>query len=197
MASIVLLTLIFTRIPDENENVFEDKNQTLFRNEAADVEDSLLFAVYAIAIIVGVLLIANIQTFYRCIKSLVFSHRKHLQTAVAKLDLVKSEGYLQAVKSEVQLMVSMSKALDAFTGCQTRLVVVVDGLDSCEQARVLSVLDAVHMLFSDEGSPFIILLAIDPHVISKAIELNIHQVRSKMSCNHSQANFYVFLSDLP
>ena len=31
------------------------------------------------------------------------------------------------------------------------------------------------MLFSDEGSPFIILLAIDPHVITKAIELNIHQ----------------------
>ena len=32
------------------------------------------------------------------------------------------------------------------------------------------------MLFSDEGAPFIILLAIDPHVITKAIELNIHQV---------------------
>ena len=31
------------------------------------------------------------------------------------------------------------------------------------------------MLFSDEGSPFIILLAIDPHVITKAIELNISQ----------------------
>lgn len=179
MASIVLLTLVLTRVPKDSDNVFDDKNQTMFRNddEAANVEDSLIFAVYAIAIIVGVLLIANMQTFYRCIKALVFSHRKHLQTAVAKLDLVKSEGYLQAVKSEVQLMVSMSKALDAFTGCQTRLVVVVDGLDSCEQARVLSVLDAVHMLFSDEGSPFIILLAIDPHVISKAIELNIHQVK--------------------
>ena len=44
---------------------------------------------------------------------------------------------------------------------------------------MLSILDAVHMLFSDEGNPFIILLAIDPHVITKAIELNIHQVRSK------------------
>ena len=63
-----------------------------------------------------------------------------------------------------------------FPGTQTRLVVVVDGLDSCEQSKVLSVLDAVHMLFSDEGSPFIILLAIDPHVVSKAVEINIHQV---------------------
>ena len=67
---------------------------------------------------------------------------------------------------------------------QTRLVVVVDGLDSCEQSKVLSVLDAVHMLFSDEGSPFIILLAIDPHVVSKAVEINIHQVCSMLCQFH-------------
>ena len=137
--------------------------------------NNLLFAFYTMALIVGLILISNIQSCYHLIKSLVFSHRRHLQSAISKLDLVNSEGYLQAVKSEVQLIVNMSKTLDAFTGCQTRLVVVVDGLDSCEQGRVLSVLDSVHILFSDEGSPFIILLAIDPHVIIKAIEINIHQ----------------------
>ena len=40
-------------------------------------------------------LVANIYTIASCIQALVFSHRKHLQRAVAKLDLVKSEGYLQ------------------------------------------------------------------------------------------------------
>jgi KAP family P-loop domain len=59
------------------------------------------------------------------------------------------------------------KCLDSFTGQQTRLVVIVDGLDSCEQDKVLLVLDAVHMLFSDTTSPFIVILAIDPHIISK------------------------------
>ena len=52
---------------------------------------------------------------------------------------------------------------------------VVDGLDSVEQRKVLSVLDTVQTLFSDPGSPFIIVLAIDPHVIIKAIELNLNQ----------------------
>ena len=52
---------------------------------------------------------------------------------------------------------------------------MVDGLDSVEQRKVLSVLDTVHTLFSDPGSPFIIVLAIDPHVIIKAIELNLNQ----------------------
>jgi len=59
------------------------------------------------------------------------------------------------------------KCLDSFTSQQTRLVIIVDGLDSCEQDKVLLVLDAVHMLFSSTTSPFIVILAIDPHVISK------------------------------
>ena len=144
-------------------------------DDVATQESIIIAILLTMAVIVLVVIIANLYTIGNCIKALVFSHRKHLQRAVAKLDLVKSEGYLQAVKNEVQLMLDMIKCLDSFTNQQTRLVVVVDGLDSCEQSKVLSVLDAVHMLFSDEGSPFIILLAIDPHVIEKAIEINIHQ----------------------
>ena len=35
------------------------------------------------------------------------------------------------------------------------------------------------LLLADAGSPFIILLAIDPHVITKAIELNLNEVREE------------------
>ena len=61
----------------------------------------------------------------------------------------------------------MVQCLDAFSGQQTRLVMVVDGLDSCEQDQVLYVLDAVHLLFTEQATPFITLLAIDPHIIIK------------------------------
>lgn len=64
-------------------------------------------------------------------------------------------------------MKDMVKCMDSLTAQQTRLVIFVDGLDSCEQDKVLLVLDAVHMLFSDATSPFIVILAIDPHVIAK------------------------------
>lgn len=59
------------------------------------------------------------------------------------------------------------RCLDAFTAQQTRLVVILDGLDTCEQEKVLSILDAVHTLFTDSNGPFIILMAIDPHIITK------------------------------
>lgn len=68
---------------------------------------------------------------------------------------------------QVNLMKDMVKCLDSLSSQQTRLVVIVDGLDSCEQDKVLLVLDTVHMLFSDANTPFIVILAIDPHVIAK------------------------------
>ncbi|XP_069165232.1 kinase D-interacting substrate of 220 kDa B isoform X2 [Procambarus clarkii] len=134
-----------------------------------------------LGVLVAVVVVANLHTLARMVGSLIFSHRRHLLRAVAKLDTIKAEGYLHTLKNEVNLMVEMVKCLDAFTAQQTRLVVVVDGLDSCEQEKVLSVLDAVHTLFTDSSAPFIILLAIDPHIITKAIELHVHRVFSESS----------------
>lgn len=53
---------------------------------------------------------------------------------------------------------------------QSRLVIIVDGLDSCEQDKVLLILDAIQALFSDNGYPFVVILAIDPHIIAKVGE---------------------------
>ena len=121
-------------------------------------------------------------------KSLIFSQRRKLLRIISRLQSVRAEGYLQArtllpiyfyldfplifnqiqaLKREVAIMVEMVRCLDAYSGQQTRLVMVVDGLDSCEQDQVLYVLDAVHLLFTEQSSPFITLLAIDPHIIIK------------------------------
>lgn len=49
----------------------------------------------------------------------------------------------QVLKNEVELMARMAKTIDGFTQHQTRLAVVIDGLDSCEQDKVLQMLDTV------------------------------------------------------
>lgn len=46
---------------------------------------------------------------------------------------------MQALKKEVELMGQMTRCTDAFLGTHTRLVVIVDGLDSCEQEKLLQV----------------------------------------------------------
>lgn len=129
-----------------------------------------------LGVLVAIVLIANLQTIARIFSALIFSQRRHLLRSVRKLDTLKAESYLRILKNELNLLVDMVQCLDAFKWQQTRLVVVVDGLDSCEQEKVLSVLDAVHGLFSDTNAPFIILLAIDPHIITKAIEIHVNRV---------------------
>ena len=147
----------------------------------ADIDRLVVSLLVTLAVILAVMVVANVYTIGQTLNALLFSQRTHLQRSVAKHDVINSEGHLQAVKKEVNLLKEMVSCLDAFSGQQSRLIVVVDGLDSVEQRKVLSVLDTVHTLFSDQGSPFIILLAIDPHVITKAIELNLNQVFSDTS----------------
>ena len=56
---------------------------------------------------------------------------------------------LQVLKQEVELMSKMAKTIDGFTENQTRMAVIIDGLDACEQDRVLQMLDTVseHLVF--------------------------------------------------
>ncbi|XP_011877239.1 PREDICTED: kinase D-interacting substrate of 220 kDa isoform X3 [Vollenhovia emeryi] len=133
----------------------------------------------SIALVLAISIIANLYTWSRTLQALVFSQRRHLQRRISKLETLKSEGFIQTLKSEVNLMTEMVKCLGSFMAQQSRLVVIVDGLDSCEQDKVLLVLDAIQALFSDNGYPFVVILAIDPHIISKAVEVNSRRLFSE------------------
>lgn len=53
---------------------------------------------------------------------------------------------------------------------------MVDGLDNCEQERMVATLDALELLFSArKNRPFIVIIAVDPHIIISAINHNIHR----------------------
>ncbi|MEQ2200553.1 hypothetical protein XENOCAPTIV_030906 [Xenoophorus captivus] len=101
---------------------------------------------------------------------------------------------LQVMKHEVELMARMAKTIDGFTQHQTRLVVVIDGLDSCEQDKVLQMLDTVRVLFSK--GPFISIFASDPHIIIKAINQNLNSVLRDSNINgHDYMRNIVHLPD--
>ena len=52
--------------------------------------------------------------------------------------------WIQNLKQEVEWMGSMSRCMDSFLTTHTRLVVIVDGLDSCEQEKLLQVIVISH-----------------------------------------------------
>ncbi|KAM9778884.1 kinase D-interacting substrate of 220 kDa B isoform 1-T1 [Syngnathus typhle] len=124
--------------------------------------------------VVGVALLLNCRTWWRVSNSVLNSQRKRLHGAANKMHKLKSEGFMKVLKCEVELMAKMAKTIDGFTQHQTRLAVVIDSLDACEQDKVLQMLDTVRVLFSK--GPFISIFASDPHIIIKAINQNLNSV---------------------
>ncbi|KAM4522785.1 kinase D-interacting substrate of 220 kDa B isoform 1-T2 [Odontesthes bonariensis] len=134
-----------------------------------------------IAIIVGLAVLVNCRTWWQVTDSVLNSQRKRLHGAANRMHKLKSEGFMKVLKNEVELMARMAKTIDGFTQHQTRLVVVIDGLDSCEQDKVLQMLDTVRVLFSK--GPFISIFASDPHIIIKAINQNLNSVLRDSNIN--------------
>ncbi|XP_028161916.1 kinase D-interacting substrate of 220 kDa B isoform X2 [Ostrinia furnacalis] len=139
---------------------FTDKEADATRRE---IQQGVMFGACALA---ALAVVANLYTWGRVLAALVLSPRARMARALRR------DAPTLALRPEVLTLTHTVSCLDAFTGQQTRLVVVVDALDSCEQEKVLALLNAVHALCSDPKSPFILLLAIDPHIISKAVEIN-------------------------
>ncbi|CAF0782612.1 unnamed protein product [Rotaria sordida] len=74
-----------------------------------------------------------------------------------------NESSLYRLKKEVSQLSYIIKSVEAFLNINTRLVVLIDGLDVCEQQRILQILDQVHVLLTKENDPFITLIVCDPH----------------------------------
>ncbi|XP_064151073.1 kinase D-interacting substrate of 220 kDa isoform X9 [Loxodonta africana] len=135
----------------------------------------------SVASVVGLAFVLNCRTWWQVLDSLLNSQRKRLHHAASKLHKLKSEGFMKVLKCEVELMARMAKTIDGFTQNQTRLVVIIDGLDACEQDKVLQMLDTVRVLFSK--GPFIAIFASDPHIIIKAINQNLNSVLRDSNIN--------------
>ncbi|XP_063771522.1 kinase D-interacting substrate of 220 kDa isoform X2 [Pseudophryne corroboree] len=135
----------------------------------------------AVACVVGLVLVLNCLTWWQVMDSILNSQRKRLHSAASRLHKLKSEGFMKVLKWEVELMAKMAKTIDGFTQNQTRLVVIIDGLDACEQDKVLHMLDTVRILFSK--GPFIAIFASDPHIIIKAINQNLNSVLRDSNIN--------------
>ena len=94
-----------------------------------------------------VLLISYWSVFFH----LTISPYRRVLRAAQRVNTTKNasyESFMMCLKKEVEHLSGMVTAFDGFGSHQTRLVVVVNGLDSCEQDRVLDVLETVNVLFT-------------------------------------------------
>ena len=127
------------------------------------------------ACVVGISLIIHATTFCSVIYSLLFAPKRRVSIVATQLGL-KEEGFIHALKQEVELLTEIVLALDSFKKVQTRIILFLDGLEISEQQKVLHLVDSINLLFTDPDAPFISVIAIDPRVMVRAIEQNFSNV---------------------
>ncbi|KAK2701464.1 hypothetical protein QYM36_019879, partial [Artemia franciscana] len=164
--------------------------QHILLPESYEDDDKSLTAVKVSMITCGVIfavsLIASLGGLFRALLALAISPRFRLKKEMARFANLSSDGqHLHVLREEVKQLVDTVRTLDSFCGRTTRMTVALDGLDTCRQEQVVAILDAVSLLFSEPNSPFIVILAIDPHLVSKAIESNVSCVLSETPLNGS------------
>lgn len=138
----------------------------LFHETDADVRKNLEIVLYFLGAVLAAGAFINLNAWAKMFTTIFFSQRRYLK------QIMKSNEGLTALSAEVAILCDMVTCLDSFTGQQSRLVGVIDILDSCNTEKNLAILNAVQTLLLTPNRPFVLLIAVDPHVVAKAAEAN-------------------------
>ncbi|XP_062378178.1 NTPase KAP family P-loop domain-containing protein 1-like [Sardina pilchardus] len=78
-------------------------------------------------------------------------------------------GFMNVVRKEMKLLSCFIHFMEVFERRKIRVVLEITNLDRCTPEKIVGVLEAINILLSDEESPFISLLAVDPEVIVEQV----------------------------
>ena len=101
------------------------------------------------------------------------SYIEILQRKMSRPDFKEELGFMHLVKQEVELLNDLVEFMENFKRKRFRIVLLVDDLDRCENVKVLKMLEAISILLSEPNTRFISLIAVDPRVVVKSLELTV------------------------
>ena len=111
------------------------------------------------------------------------SYIENLQREMSRPDFKEELGFMHLVKQEVQLLNELIAYMENLERKHFRIVLLVDDLDRCEKRKVLKMLEAVSILLSEPRTRFISLIAVDPRVVVKSLELTVDVIMQDSRIN--------------
>nr|XP_061796121.1 NTPase KAP family P-loop domain-containing protein 1-like [Nerophis lumbriciformis] len=120
-------------------------------------------------------------------KNLIFNQELNIKKAMDNERVSSKLGFMNDVRKEMWLLSRFVEFMEVFERRRIRVVLRITNLDRCSPPKIVAVLDAINILLSDEDSPFISVLAIDPDII-------IQKVNSADSCFCKEDRAYALLN---
>ncbi|XP_063794638.1 NTPase KAP family P-loop domain-containing protein 1-like [Pseudophryne corroboree] len=110
------------------------------------------------------------MTLFKLCKSVLVSQKQKIERLVNNQKFSSQMGFMSEVKKEVQLITQIVQYMEIFQKQKIRVVLQITSLELCAPDKVVGVLDALNTLLSDQKSPFISILVVDPSIIVTCLE---------------------------
>lgn len=124
---------------------------------------------FAIAIL-GVPAAGAVRFLFLLLKNLIFSQDLTVRQGLDNQKVSQQLGLMHEVRKEMRLLCCFVHFMEIFERRKIRVVLEITNLERCKPNKIVGVLDAINILLSDEESPLISLLAVDPEVLVRQVD---------------------------
>ncbi|XP_070579626.1 NTPase KAP family P-loop domain-containing protein 1-like [Ptychodera flava] len=157
---------------ESNTTIPESDSPFTFSNAVIAVEG-------AIVTVLSMALVTNVKNIVNVVSTLIKSQKAKIESMVNKPNFSDKLGFMADIKREVLVASALINWIARYKKKPVRVVITVDDLDRCSYDKAVDVIDAMKILLSDENSPFICIVAIDPRIVAGAIEKRLGAVSQK------------------
>lgn len=102
-------------------------------------------------------------------KNLIFSQDLNIKRGMDNERVSSQLGFMNEVRKEMWFLSCFIQFMEVFERRRIRVVLKITNLDRCSPKKIVAVLDAINILLSDEESPFISILAVNPGVLIQKV----------------------------
>ncbi|XP_070818535.1 NTPase KAP family P-loop domain-containing protein 1 [Chaetodon trifascialis] len=103
------------------------------------------------------------------VKNLIFNQDSNIKRGMDNERVSSQLGFMNEVRKEMWFLSRFIQFMEVFERRRIRVVLKITTLDRCSPKKIVAVLDAINILLSDEESPFISILAVNPEVLVQKV----------------------------
>ncbi|XP_028257440.1 NTPase KAP family P-loop domain-containing protein 1 isoform X3 [Parambassis ranga] len=140
-----------------------DKEEDKDKNSQVDVFEGLMIAAF------GVPAASALRFIFMIVKNLIFTQDTNIRRGMDNERISNQLGFMNEVRKEMWFLSCFIQFMEVFERRRIRVVLNITNLDRCSPDKIISVLEAINILLSDEESPFISILAVNSHVLVKKV----------------------------
>ncbi|KAL6112919.1 nkpd1 [Pungitius sinensis] len=118
---------------------------------------------------IGVPAASALRFAFLMVKNLIFNPDLKIRKGMDNERISNQLGFMDEVRKEMWFLSQFIRFMEVFERRRIRVVLKITNLDRCSPKKIVAVLDAINILLSDEESPYISILAVDPDVLVQKV----------------------------